>query len=113
MNAQQDTDRSPITFTIDKAERIQTDTINRKNLGYAALSKIYHELGLHTFLNNRQHHTKNDHDTNSIMKLFVFARLLYPAFKKKTYDNKGLFFEKTDFSLDVSMAVYLFLISIM
>jgi transposase len=100
MNKQQDTDRSPITLSIDKAERIQTDSINRKNLGYAALSKIYHELGIHTFLINRQRHTKNDYDANSIMKLLVFARLLYPASKKKTYDNKDTFFEKTDFSLD-------------
>lgn len=51
-------DCSPITFSIDKGERIQTDGISRKNLGYAKLSKIYHELGIHTFLINRQRHPK-------------------------------------------------------
>jgi transposase len=34
------------------------------------------------------------------MKLLVFARLLYPSSKRKTYQNKDVFFEKTDFSLD-------------
>ncbi|TCP29078.1 hypothetical protein EV207_113115, partial [Scopulibacillus darangshiensis] len=33
INKQQDTDRSPIAFSIDKGERIQTDEKNRKNLG--------------------------------------------------------------------------------
>lgn len=100
MNEQQARNQSPITLSFDKEERIQTGSINRKNLGYAALSKIYHELGIHTFLINRQRHTKNDYDANSIMKLLVFGRLLYPASKKKTFDNKDIFFEKTDFSLD-------------
>lgn len=34
------------------------------------------------------------------MKLLVFSRLLYPASKKKTYENKGRFFERSNFSLD-------------
>jgi transposase len=34
------------------------------------------------------------------MKLLVFSRLLYPASKKKTYENRHTFFEKFDFSLD-------------
>lgn len=100
MNAQLATDQSPITFNIPKGERIQSEATNRKNFGYAALSKIYHELGIHTFLINRQRHTKKDYDANSIMKLLVFARLLYPGSKKKTYENKEVFFEKTNFSLD-------------
>ena len=100
MNEQQAVEQSPITFSIPREERIQADTINRKNFGYAALSKIYHDLGIHTFLINRQRHTKKEYDANSIMKLLVFARLLYPASKKKTFENKERFFEKSDFSLD-------------
>src|SRR5690606_16556631 len=44
MNKQQEMDHSPITLSIDKGERIQLNSVNRMNLGYAALSKIYHEL---------------------------------------------------------------------
>src|SRR5699024_4072886 len=64
------------------------------------LSKIYHELGIHTFLKNRQRHMKSDYDANSIMKLLIFGRLLFPSSKKKTYENKDVFFENMDFSLD-------------
>jgi transposase len=100
MNKQQDAESSSFTFNIDKELRIQTDELNRKNLGYAALSKIYHELGIHTFLKNRQRHSKSGYDANSIVKLLIFGRLLFPASKMKTYQNKDVFFEKTDFSLD-------------
>lgn len=100
MNKEQNEEHSSITFSIDKEQRLQKDESNRKNLGYAALSKIYHELGIHTFLKNRQRHTKSDFDANSIMKLLIMGRLIYPASKRKTYQNKDIFFEKTDFSLD-------------
>src|SRR5690606_33464489 len=72
----------------------------RRNFGYAALSHIYHELEIDKFLINRQRHSKEENDANSIMKLLVFSRLLYPASKKKTYENKDRFFEKANFSLD-------------
>lgn len=100
MNNQHAEEHSPLTFNVRKEERVQIDSVNRKNFGYAALSKIYHELDIHTFLTNRQRHTQNDYDANSIMKLLVFARLLYPASKMKSFQNKDLFFERTDFSLD-------------
>ena len=33
------------------------------------------------------------------MKLFVFARCLFPDSKKSTFENKDIFFENTNFSL--------------
>ncbi|SNX54245.1 IS1634 family transposase [Thermoanaerobacterium sp. RBIITD] len=89
-----------LTFTIAKNELIPSNSVNRKNFGYAAFSKIYHELEIDKFLKNRQRHSKEEYDANAIMKLLVFSRLLYPASKKKTYENKDIFFEKFDFSLD-------------
>jgi len=71
-----------------------------KNFGYAALSKIYHELDIKSFLGNRQRSAKTDFNLNSIFRLLVFSRLLYPASKKHTYENRNLFFERSDFSLD-------------
>lgn len=100
MNAQLTSDAFSVTLRFRSDDRIQKGTINRKNVGYAALSKIYHDLGIHTFLTNRQRHSKESYDANSIMKLLVFSRLLYPASKKKTFENKDTFFEKSDFSLD-------------
>src|SRR5699024_6944844 len=82
MNQEQAEKDTSITFSMDKNQRLQKDETNRKNLGYAALSKIYHELGIHTFLKNRQRHAKSDYDANSIMTLLTYGRLLYQASKK-------------------------------
>jgi transposase len=100
MNEQKAAEKLHITFNVRPNERIVSDSNNRKNFGYAALSKIYHELEINNFLINRQRILKAGYDTNNIMKLLVFSRLLYPASKKKTFENKDLFFEKADFSLD-------------
>lgn len=100
MNEQRELEKFDMTLRIRSQEQIPKDATNRKNFGYAALSQIYHDLGIHTFLKNRQRHSQEDYDANSIMKLLVFSRLLYPASKKKTYEHKERFFEKADFSLD-------------
>jgi len=89
-----------LTFTFAKNEAIPTDSVNRKNFGYAALSKVYHELQVDMFLKNRQRHSKEEYDANAIMRMLVYSRLLYPASKKKTYEERDTFFEKFDFSLD-------------
>ena len=62
--------------------------------------RIYHELDLDSFLRNRQRYSKEEYDANAIMKLLVYSRLLYPASKKKTHENRDKFFDKFDFSLD-------------
>ena len=49
--------RNPVNFTFFDSDRLCIGDNFRKNFGYAALSKIYHELGIHTFLTNRQRHS--------------------------------------------------------
>ena len=92
--------QAPIHFTFYDSDRLCIGDDLRKNFGYAALSQIYHELGLHTFLTNRQRHSKEQYDANTIMKMLVYSRLLFPASKKSSYDDREHFFEKTDYSLD-------------
>lgn len=94
------TDNASFDFSIQKNTKIPSDSHNRKNFGYAALSKIYHELGIHTFLTNRQRYSKESFDADTIMKMLVFSRLLAPASKKKSYEERGRFFEKGNYSLD-------------
>lgn len=92
--------QAPINFTFYDSDRLCTGDDFRKNFGYAALSKIYHELGIHTFLTNRQRHSNEEYDANAIMKMLVYSRLIAPSSKKASFDNKNIFFEKTDFSLN-------------
>lgn len=92
---------APINFSFYYSDRLCTsDTSLRKNFGYAPLSQIYHELGIHTFLINRQRHSKEEYDANAIMKLLVYSRLLQPSSIKTSFENREQFFEKNNYSLD-------------
>lgn len=100
MNEKNNNEKLSVNLQIALDESMAHNYDVRKNFGYAALSKIYHELQIDTFLKNRQRHSKEEYDANAIMKLLAFSRLIYPASKKKTYENRHTFFEKFDFSLD-------------
>lgn len=89
-----------INFKIREDEEIDRSCVNRKNYGHIVFSKVYHELELDRFFNNKQRHAKFEFDSNSIMKVLVFARLLFPCSKKRTVEIKDRFFDKADFSLD-------------
>jgi len=93
-------EKEPVRFEIDPQEQLTENPANRKNIGYAALSKLYHELDLHIFFYNRSRSFKSEFNTNNIMKLLVFSRILVPASKKKTYADKERYFENFEFSLD-------------
>jgi len=91
----------PVTITLKKDEQLESGACNRKNLGYAALSAIYHELGLDVFFTNRARALKKaGYSVNAIMKLLVYSRILEPASKKRTFDRRGDYFDKFDFSLE-------------
>ena len=52
MNQKAALQMQPITLSIDPKETLTEDKSNRKNLGYAALSRLYHELGMDIFFYN-------------------------------------------------------------
>jgi len=70
------------------------------NFGYAALSKLYHELEIDYVVNNRRRYLKCDYNHNAILKMLVYSRLLYPGSKRRAWEQRGRFFDKMDFSLD-------------
>ena len=84
-------------------KNINTKTINDnshpKNLGYVILKKIYDEINISNVLNRKQTSLNIQYSLDEIMKLLVFSRILYPASKNETYNNKDMFFEKFNFSL--------------
>lgn len=88
-----------LALEIDMNEKLQSETHSRYNLGYAAIMKIYHELELDRFLNNKARHENFEYNTDSIMKLLTITRILHPSSKKKSYELKDLFFERFDFEL--------------
>lgn len=90
----------PVTIEFSHDEVLKKDFDYRKNIGYFVLSQIYHELEIDKFLINRQRSSKINFSSNDIMKLLVFSRLLYPASKKRTFEERNRFFEKSNYSLD-------------
>lgn len=47
-----------LSLSVDMDEKLAPDTDNRKNFGYAAILKIYHELRLDVFFKNKSRHKK-------------------------------------------------------
>ena len=88
-----------LSLTLLLGEELPPETDNRKNYGYSALMKIYHELDMHEFFASRARYQKFEFNTNSIMLLLVISRILSPGSKKKAYDEKGRYFERFDFEL--------------
>ncbi|RCX18029.1 DDE family transposase [Anaerobacterium chartisolvens] len=92
--------RAPLTFTFSHEDKISPNTTYRKNFGHVVLSSIYHELEINKFLVSRQRSSNIEFDTNNIMKLLTFSRLLAPASKKKTFEGRDSYFDKTNYTLD-------------
>lgn len=93
-------DAADYVITIPRNEKMDIGTDSLRNFGYAALSKIYHELGIDLFMNNHKRNYNFEFNANSIMKLLIYSRILYPGSKLDNYNNRNRFFEKSDFSLD-------------
>jgi len=91
--------RRKVTLTIDMDETLTEGADNRKNLGYAAILKIYYDLRLDRYFNNIARNHGFEFNTNSIMTMLVVARLLSPGSKLKAYEEKHRYFERFDFSL--------------
>jgi len=100
MKITQKIEKEKIKFEMLTDTKLEVGTNNRKNFGYAAFSSIYHALEIDKFLINRQRSTKIEANTNNIMKLLVYSRLLDPGSKKQAFENKDMFFEKTNYSID-------------
>jgi len=97
MNQKRAEEKAAMTLTLNTVQQVEGN--ERKNFGYVALSAIYHELGIHKFLATRQKSLEVEYNLNSVMRLLVFSRLLIPGSKKKAYDEREWFFERSDFSM--------------
>ena len=101
MNKEEKDNKETIKIKVNENEKLTENTNNRKNFGYVALSKIYHELEIDKFITKSfKDRNFSEYKINNILKLLVFARCLFPDSKKSTYENRNVFFEKSDFSLE-------------
>jgi hypothetical protein len=90
--------RATASFSLDMDEALPVGSDSRKNFGYAAILKIYYELDLERFLNNKARHQGFEYNTNSIMTMLAVSRVLSPSSKAKAFADKGRYFERFDFA---------------
>lgn len=98
--SEEEKENQTFEFSIQTKERMNKGTNDLKNIGFSALSKIYHELGIHKFLINRQRNLKAKYPLNNIMKLLVYDRILHPSSKLSSYENRNTYVENFDFPLE-------------
>lgn len=97
---QEEKSKRQTVLKIDLEESLPQQAQGMRNLGYAVPLKVYHELGLDTFLKNKARSEKFQFNPNSIMILLMISRLLSPGSKKKAFEEKDRYFERFQFSLD-------------
>ncbi|MDW7672815.1 MAG: IS1634 family transposase [Bacillota bacterium] len=91
--------RHSVKLECSMGDTISQSVCDVKNIGYLALSRIYHELGLHTFMASRQRRLGIDYQLNSVLKMLVYQRVLDPGSKKYTFERRERYCETYDFSL--------------
>lgn len=89
-----------VKLEINTLEKLKVGSDERKNLGYAVLSQIYHRLHLDQFINNKARHKKFQFNCNTLLKNAVYNRILFPGSKRSDFSHRHLFFENTDYSLE-------------
>lgn len=99
MSAEQK-NKKRVSATLDMDAQIERGSVCRKNYGHVVFSKVYHELEIDRFLKNARRHEGFKFNTDSIMRLLIFSRLLHPGSKRASVLDKDRFFEDFKFSLD-------------
>lgn len=82
------------------SDKLPDDCNNRKNLGYAFVKAVYSKLHIRDFFQSKQPKLNIEYNLNSIFSMLVFNRFLFPSSKKNAYENRDMFFERTNYSLD-------------
>lgn len=109
MTERENIENQAISFSIAKDEVINSEGINRKNLGYLVISYFYHLLGIDYFWNNRQKTSNADYNLNQVFQALIYMRILFPCSKKSSFEHLDELFFNFDFKLhDVYRALSFF-----
>ena len=100
MSEEKSAETKKIKVGLDPAKPMSFDENLVKNYGYISLSALYHELKLDVFFGDKQRSWDIGYNLNSVMKLLVYGRILFPGHEKQIYEKKERFFDKMEFSLD-------------
>lgn len=82
---------SSVSLSIDLDAPLDPN-YNLFNVGYLPFKYIYNELGLNEFFINKQRNLNIEFSLSKNLQLLVFSRILFPASKKSTFENRNSFF---------------------
>ncbi len=71
-----------------------------QNIGYGALSQVFHTLGIHKFLDDRRKYLQCTYNLTAVMKLLVYERILEPDSKRASWLGRNKYFDKMEFTLN-------------
>ena len=99
MNLAEKEETAPVSIDFSPVKSLEDNTQRCFNGGYLFLQNIYYELGLDRISKAvaKKHGFK--YNLNSILSRLIYARILYPASKKSTYEDSHKFIEQPDFEL--------------
>jgi transposase len=89
-----------VSVTLKMNKQLTPGETCYKNYGYLVYSKVYHELEIDRFLDNARRHKNFSFNSEAIMRLLVYSRLLHPGSKREAVLSKEQFFENFSFALD-------------
>lgn len=88
-------------FPIRQASEEEVVTDDLVSIGHLPLSVIYHELEIDQFIKNRRKHWPVTANVESIFRLLVFGRILFPSSKFSTWKKRSkLLLGNSEFSDD-------------
>lgn len=99
MNLAEKEENAPVSIDFSPVKSLEDNTQRCFNGGYLFLQDIYYGLGLDRISRAvaKKHGFK--YNLNSILSRLIYARILYPASKKSTYEDSRKFIEQPDFEL--------------
>jgi transposase len=89
-----------ISLDFNLSEKLEIGDVNRKNYGHLIPSYIYHELEIDRFLDNARRNKQFKYNSEAIMRLLVYTRILYSGSKLNSFQLKDTLFDKYDVTDD-------------
>lgn len=96
-NAIAKAERQSTSIEIHPKEKIDKRTSSRKNIGSAALLRIYNAMNLEQLFRNTMRTSAAKFDLNAIVRLLIVERILNPGSKVSAWRNRIRYFFRTDF----------------
>ena len=99
LNRQEEEGTRVVTIEYNSAERIEKGEQQTFNGGYLFLQRIYHDLKLNLICAQIADKYKFAFDLDAVFSRLLYARIIYPASKRATYELSARFLERPKFEL--------------